>query len=225
MPLSDATPWLNPPNFLAAMEGGARAGLSAREQDFREATTETAADRLRLAYDSLAAQERRASMASLAKLKMGEAANAIRAAHEDALSQHYKTMQDKANQALENQKAHLELLRNPTPKPLPPGTVQLDASGELVSARGAPGSEALKYVEMVKKKKADEAAAELAKGGGSLNPFSGITQEMKDSARARLSKMLPEGWMPKKRIRVKGPGGKTGTVEEGDKLPEGWTTE
>ncbi len=29
---------------------------------------------------------------------------------------------------------------------------------------------------------------------------------------------------PKKRIKVKTPDGRTGTIDEGDKLPEGWTT-
>lgn len=70
-------PWLTPPNFLGAMEAGASTGLRARQQDIEEYQ---AADRLKLAYDQLAKQERVASMQALAKQKQGEAALALRAA-------------------------------------------------------------------------------------------------------------------------------------------------
>lgn len=94
--MPEIPPWLVPPNFIGAAEGGARLGLSARSQDIEE---QSAADRLKLAYDQLAKQERVASMQAQQKLQLGEAANKLRMAHEEALQSHYQTMQDTAAEA------------------------------------------------------------------------------------------------------------------------------
>lgn len=65
-------PWLIPTDVVGSMSRGAQLGLSARSQDEAEAS---AADRLRLAYDQMATEERRSS--ELQKYRMDQAAQSL----------------------------------------------------------------------------------------------------------------------------------------------------
>lgn len=78
MALFGLGPWneISPAFFTQAMERGASLGLSERQQEREE---KSAADRLRLAYDQLHSMERRASEAAQTRLKIGMAAQALRA--------------------------------------------------------------------------------------------------------------------------------------------------
>ncbi len=67
-------PWLNPPNFLGAMHAGAQVGLQERAQNQRE---ELMQDRLKMAYDALAAREQH--QANLLQSRYDLAANALQA--------------------------------------------------------------------------------------------------------------------------------------------------
>lgn len=72
-------PWLIPTDVIGSMSRGAQLGLSARSQDEAEAS---AADRLRLAYDQMAQEERRAS--ELSAFRQQQAAQALQMKHEQA---------------------------------------------------------------------------------------------------------------------------------------------
>ena len=69
-------PWLHPQNFLGAMEAGTAAGERARATDIAHSE---AADRLRLAYDSLAAKEEMAGELAKSKQETANAAMQLRA--------------------------------------------------------------------------------------------------------------------------------------------------
>lgn len=89
-------PWLTPPNFLAAMQAGAQLGLGVRRQDEEESQ---AGDRLRLAYDQLAANERRAHEAVMARQESAKAALALRAQQMSALESYRQSMIEERKQA------------------------------------------------------------------------------------------------------------------------------
>lgn len=173
-------PWLQPPNFLGAMEGGARLGIASRAQDIEQ---QSAADRLRLAYDQIAKQEQMANIRAQQQLKLGEAANVLRAAHEQALGEHYKAMQARADQTVANQKAandlktvkyfknsdgtltavnslsgDVSIAGTPIKKPTPSGSLRVDENGQVVGASGPPGSAAITGL-LEQKKQADLEAA------------------------------------------------------------------
>lgn len=92
MALMSTPPWLNvtPQTFLGAMEAGTSAGLRERAQESSESE---AADRLRLAYDSLAAHERMQNKTANAKLAQNQAAMDLR-------RQQMEGLQDYRNQRL-----------------------------------------------------------------------------------------------------------------------------
>jgi hypothetical protein len=176
MALDDSTPWLHPPNFLGAMEGGARLGLSARGEQ-REETG--AADRLRLAYDQLAAQEKRASELVKSRQQIASASLALRAQQASALEQ-YRRDQIEERRKAESDKAHhyfhnsdgtvthlnsatgsIESLGTPRPKPTPAGSLTVDAvTGDTLQAHGSPDSLA---VMDVRKKAAERKASDALK--------------------------------------------------------------
>ena len=64
-------PWLNvsPSDFVRAAEAGASTGISAERQ---RASSEEAGNRLRLAYDTLASQERRQDEMAQAKMELAQ---------------------------------------------------------------------------------------------------------------------------------------------------------
>jgi hypothetical protein len=81
--MAQIAPWLVPPNYSAIMEAGAQTGLAVRRQTESEAD---AGDRLRLAYDTLAAQERRAAQAAADRKELTHASLALRAQQADAMN-------------------------------------------------------------------------------------------------------------------------------------------
>lgn len=165
--MAEIPSWLNPPNFLGAMEGGARLGLAERGQDIEEKNT---ADRLRLAYDQLAKQERLATMQNIAKMKLGEAGLAIKQAHEDALSQHYKAMQSRQDELVHNQQSAMQMRQSQIDETerhnkatearreeTPPGSVTFDKFGNPTEFKGPPGSASIDFMNqrLTKQKKVD----------------------------------------------------------------------
>jgi hypothetical protein len=82
----DIVPWVKAPDYAQIMQAGTTAGLSARriamEEEAaaaRQAEAESsAADRLKLAYDQIASQERRASEAAMARREQAQAALKLR---------------------------------------------------------------------------------------------------------------------------------------------------
>jgi hypothetical protein len=83
--LGTIPPWLDitPETFLGAAKAGAQIGTQRRKQDL---DTQDAADRLRLAYDSLASQERRASESEQMKLELAKNAQQLRQSQMDAVN-------------------------------------------------------------------------------------------------------------------------------------------
>ncbi len=93
-------PWLVPPNFLDAIRSGAGTGLQARGEDLRQREQDIqqaqAADRLQLAYDTLAQQERVRSKEAAEKLALAKATLALRGSQADLLNQYrMKMLQDR----------------------------------------------------------------------------------------------------------------------------------
>jgi hypothetical protein len=84
-------PWLNvtPQTWLGAMESGSAAGTRQRAQAFAESE---AADRLRLAYDSLASHERMQNEQVQSKVEQAQAAMALRESQMQSL-QDYREQQ------------------------------------------------------------------------------------------------------------------------------------
>lgn len=83
--MATIAPWLHPLDFVGAARAGASAGLQAREQDIQQAQS---ADRLQLAYDTLASQEKRASQQALARQQLAQASLALRGQQMDMLNQY-----------------------------------------------------------------------------------------------------------------------------------------
>lgn len=112
--------WLDLPNFVQAMREGAATGLAARRQDTDEAQ---AADKLQLAYESLAEKEHAAN--ELAQYRMTlESDRQQRAA--DALAQR--------TQAAEAIQGYREQLLQSKADALNKRTVHFGPNGEIVSA-------------------------------------------------------------------------------------------
>lgn len=87
--MATIAPWLVPPNYIGAMTAGAQTGLAARRQ---VAAEQEAGDRLRLAYDQLAASERRAHEAQLSRERMTQATMALRASQMEGLDRYRQGM-------------------------------------------------------------------------------------------------------------------------------------
>lgn len=83
MPLGQIPPWVDvkPSDFVRAASGGATAGIAA-QKTFAE--QRQASDRLQLAYDTLASQERRADEAAQAKMEVAIMGMQMRAQQQDA---------------------------------------------------------------------------------------------------------------------------------------------
>lgn len=101
--MSVIAPWLKPTDTLAAIEGGARAGLSARQADQADAAREIAANeaaqRLRLSYDSLA-QAREQQLRQDSRLRdVAKASNALRAQRAESLDEYRKAQARKISDA------------------------------------------------------------------------------------------------------------------------------
>lgn len=100
MSLGTLPPWLQTPNFVGAGEAGLNAALQMRQQNSQRAE---AGDRLQLAYDQLASEERRASMLAQNRQEMARAALELRASQAQAL-------QDYREQNLQHRADALEAL-------------------------------------------------------------------------------------------------------------------
>jgi len=103
--------------WMQALEAGAQAGLgqrraadeelqfavrSGQEEQQRAAETKAAADRLRLAYNQLHANERAEAIQASNKMQLEQAAMALRSAQNDALNQyHQAALADKDRQIAE----------------------------------------------------------------------------------------------------------------------------
>lgn len=83
--LTGIPPWLQPHDFIGAARSGASLGLQARGQDIEN---QQAADRLQLAYDQLASQERRESEAAKQKQNLAAATLALRGQQMDMLNEY-----------------------------------------------------------------------------------------------------------------------------------------
>lgn len=95
--MSVIAPWLHPLNFIDAARAGASLGLQAREQDIQQSQS---ADRLQLAYDTLASQEKRASQQALARQQLAQASLALRGQQMDMLNQYRQSMLGQREQGL-----------------------------------------------------------------------------------------------------------------------------
>ena len=103
-------PWNTPPNFLAAMSGGASAGLQLRGQDItargQDIAAGEAADRLSLAYQQLASEEQSRAQAAREKMDIATAANAIKAQQIDMLNRWHQGQIDAAKAKLATPDLH-----------------------------------------------------------------------------------------------------------------------
>lgn len=124
MALAGLGPWndITPSFFTSAMEAGARAGLSQRSQDEEQ---QSAADRLKLAYDQLASKEREESEQRRIQLRQIDAANALKAQQAAQLAQYRAAttaaaaarIQDAADQLTERRRHNLAMeSKTTTPK-------------------------------------------------------------------------------------------------------------
>lgn len=96
-------PWLNPPNFVGAAAAGAASGLGIRKAN-QEANE--AADRLSLAYEQLAENERRANMENQTRLETQKASLALRGAQMDAMRAYHEDQIDARNRQIDNTAAY-----------------------------------------------------------------------------------------------------------------------
>lgn len=87
--MATIAPWIVPPNFLGAMEAGTAAGQRERAQG---ASEREAADRLRYAYDSLAAKEQQSSELAAQKHELARAAMELRAQQMQGLQDYREGM-------------------------------------------------------------------------------------------------------------------------------------
>lgn len=101
--MAQIAPWLYPKNFVEAMNAGAQAGLAVRRATDEE---QQAGDRLRLAYDQLASQEKRESEAARSKLELAHAAMALRARQADAMEAYHQNQIAARNEALKQQQQY-----------------------------------------------------------------------------------------------------------------------
>lgn len=105
-----SSPWVQPTDVLAAMEGGSRAGQAQRSAQDQE--TE-AAQRLRLSYDSLAQDQAVEKQKMAMQQNQALAAQALRAQQQNALmqfrDQEIKNQQDKQAQAVSASEAAMGL--------------------------------------------------------------------------------------------------------------------
>lgn len=98
-------PWLHPINFVAAAQAGAASGLGIRRAN-QEATE--AADRLQLAYDSLASNERRSNEATQERMAVAKASLALRGQQMDAVRAYHENQIDARNREIDNTAAYRE---------------------------------------------------------------------------------------------------------------------
>jgi hypothetical protein len=122
MALSNTVPWIAPPTiFGEAMRAGASMGLSLRRQDEEE---KQVADRLRLAYDSLASKERLAAQDAKQQLDLKHQSLAESARQHDMLMKFHLGQ-------LEEQKRQHDLMAGRPVSPL--GKLQSDRESALKS--------------------------------------------------------------------------------------------
>jgi hypothetical protein len=290
MSLTGTPAWINPPNYLGAMEAGTAAGQRARAQDI---STSEAADRLRLAYDSLAANERMQGQAAQAKLAQNAAAMELRQAQMEGLQDYREQQMDARAEALKQQAdlaskalkqrgdlaaasldertAHdvsmeearnavksgqativehpelpgVKFLRNPSgaESRITPGerspTVALDAAGrpkgysgqlnnltvQALMGTNAPAALNPPPMPMPPSGKLFGPGGYLPRPGESDPSKSGMAGDALTAVDALTSPVPGMGAMApaaKNRVKVTGPNGEKGTIEEGDDLPEGW---
>lgn len=111
----DLVPWVVPPDYAKIMQAGTSAGLEARSIASREAearrrddvSQEIAADRLRLAYDQIASQERRAAETVQAKREQSQAALQLRALQSRDLNAYRQGQLEARAQSEERQAANM----------------------------------------------------------------------------------------------------------------------
>lgn len=107
-------PWLVPPDYVGAMKAGASLGEGLRGQDFQAAE---AGNRLRLAYDQLAASSNEHSQSLAAQQESTQAAQALHAQQQTALEAWRHSQELMHQQALtdsEKKVAAAEALRTKT---------------------------------------------------------------------------------------------------------------
>lgn len=97
MALMPIAPWIVPPSPMEALQAGSRIGLAARQEDVAETQ---AGDRLRLAYDQLQSQERRATEALKAHMAQQNAAMQLRAQQQQSLDTYRQGMLQSAAERL-----------------------------------------------------------------------------------------------------------------------------
>lgn len=98
-------PWLHPINFVAAAQAGAASGLGIRRAN-QEATE--AADRLQLAYEQLASNERRSNEATRERMAVAKASLALRGQQMDAVRAYHENQIDARNREIDNTAAYRE---------------------------------------------------------------------------------------------------------------------
>lgn len=206
-------PWLTPTDVIGSMSRGASLGLQERSQDTQESE---AADRLKLAYDQMASEERRqsdraaqalllkqAEMAGLNAYRQGElqnraAANAIAQQRANDLANHYAALEKQKNASAaasivtHDEFPGVKFLRQPT------GHEQVINSGELTP------SQKLEHTER---------AYGMMKLGANEFGDEPSYQARTNAAAAILKEVAPKtGAKSTGRVRVKSPDGKVGTI-------------
>ena len=191
-------------DYLRAMEAGTSAGLGARGLDIRE---ETAADRLRMAYDQLAAKEDMAAQMAAAKQQMAheqlmgktalaQAAMDLRSQQNDALNQSradtLALRQSQGQAALDLREKALQNKLSTTPEEL---VTKTDAAGNLFQNRGGkwwhiptqkePMDTITETIPGVPGKKAEEASAGIPLLGWGAHPAVPGTPDIPEMKRTR----------------------------------------
>ena len=102
-------PWIRPTDVLAAIEGGSRAGIASKEANQHAidsaASHEDAAQKLRLAYTSLAAEQDQARQRAAAQKAQTDATLALRSQQQNALAQYRQQQEQNAAKKIADQEA------------------------------------------------------------------------------------------------------------------------
>lgn len=120
-----------------------------------------------------------------------------------------------------------------------PYTITVDEGGSKITKRlteeeylnrPVDDEETLKLIEQYRSAKSNAASGNERPGPDAISPLPTYRSKA-DKLKAQLLEKGVDAdtgkriTQQKKRVRVRGPGGATGTVEEGEKLPEGWSFE
>lgn len=256
---SGIAPWTVPPDYIGAMRAGAGIGLERARID---AGSTEAADRLKLAYSQLAAQEDRA--AELAAQRQQHAAEALKhqsdmfqfQKQKDAEMQQYRQQEEeRKNTALQELVGYrstrlgqidtgLDAKKSPKIHFGPNGQVLQESDGTVTEIRprdkGAP-----KFTGPHVTLPADENGVVLS--GPADQPA--IVSKLKSFSDKKAAQALQDAqpnWFQRHlfgakplaslsagealkapqggtgRVKVVGPNGQKGTIQEGDDLPDGW---